>query len=49
MTFAHESLPCVADGEVLYTMTKPNPRYSPGASYTALDRTESGAEQKVYV
>ena len=38
-----------ADGEVLYTMTKPNPRYSPGASYTALDRTEAGAEQKVYV
>ena len=48
MGIAHESM-SHTDGEVLYTMTKPNPRYSPGASYTALDRTEAGAEQKVYV
>eukprot|EP01043_Picozoa_sp_COSAG02_P004585 COSAG02_NODE_121_length_35326_cov_25.450819_17_plen_846_part_00 len=37
------------DGEVLYTLTKPNPRYNRGASYTALDRTQPDAAQKVYV
>lgn len=38
-----------ADGEVLYTLTKPNPRYHPDARYQALDRTKAAAEQKVYV
>ena len=39
------------DGEVLYTLTKKNPRYNRGgsSSYTAVDRTQPGAEQKVYV